>query len=75
MEWWMIIRAAVTRINFKKSTQISLKTVCKFYANQHNHWCYGPEIFSRHYVTIKKLTVWKICESDQNWQNSEQSFE
>ena len=31
--------------------------------------------FSRYYSTIKKLTVWTICESDQNWQNSEQSFE
>ena len=29
MEWWMIIQAAVTRSDFKKSTQILQKTICK----------------------------------------------
>ena len=64
----MIIRAAVTGSDFKN--------LCKYqfsHTYQYNHWCNGLE--TRHYATIKKITDWKICESDQNWQNSEQSFE
>ena len=72
-EWWMIIWAAVTRGNLNKSMQIFLKTVCNFsHAYQHNHWHYGLEMFCQHYPV---KTFWKILESDQNWQNSEQSFE
>ena len=73
MKWWMIIQAAVTRNDLKN---IAKKPFAIFsHAYQHNHWCYGLEIFSRYYATIKKLTVQTICELDQNWQNSEQSFE
>ena len=45
------------------------------HAYQHNHWSYGLEILCKHYPVILKLTVWRIHESDQDWQNSEQSVE
>ena len=75
MEWWMIIWAAVTHSNLKKFIQISLKNRLQFLAMPISTTTDAmAEIFSRYYVIIKKLTVQMICESDQNWQNSEQSF-
>ena len=73
----MIIQAAVTCSDFKKIyTNIAQKPFAIFsHVYQHNLWCYTLEIFSKYYVTIKKLTMWKICESEQKWQNSEQLFE
>ena len=68
----MIIRAAVTHSDLK-TLQKPFAIISHAY--QHNHWCYGLENFSRYYVTIKKLTVQTIYESDQNWENSEQFFE
>ena len=76
MEWWMIIRAVVTRGNLEKSTQVSLKNRLQLLATPTSTTTNAMALnFSRYYATIKQLTVWKIYESDQNWQNSEQSFE
>ena len=58
----MIIRVAVSRSDLKNIAKNRLKFFSHAY--QHNYWCYGLENFSRHYETIKKLTVWKIYESD-----------
>ena len=56
----MIIRAAVTCSDLKKSTQILLKTVCNSVlatlTSAITDAIYGLEIFSRYYATIKKLT-------------------
>ena len=52
---------------FKKIyTNIAKKPFAIFsHTYLHNHGCYSLEIFSRYYATIKKLTVQKICESNQ----------
>ena len=72
----MIIQATVAHSDLKIYKNIAKQPFAIFsHAYQHNHWCYGLESFARYYATIKQLTAWKICESDQNWQNSEQSFE
>ena len=66
MGWWMIIRAAVTHNDFKKSMQILLKNRLQLLATPTSITTDDMvlKFSSRHYATIKSLTVWKICESD-----------
>ena len=67
----MILRAAVTHSDLKQSTQISLKNRLQFLAMPTSTttdamaWKIFPDTIYI-YATIKKLTVQKICESDQN---------
>ena len=68
-EWWIIIQAAVTHGNLKKSTQVSLKYHLEFLAMPTNT---TTDAMTLKFFQILCLTVWKIYESDQN---SEQSFE
>ena len=72
----MIIQAAVTRSILKKITHISLKSCLQFLAMRTSTTT--DTLALKFFLTLSsdyKHNFWRIFKLDQNWQDSEQSFE